>query len=572
MNEQQRLSDRDIRAAFERRSNGTPSLELADTIKSTARTSRQARHLAVVPALGLRADRRLALVAAVAVTSLAVAGGLVVGGLRDRPTPSEPVPTIPAPSVGPSIPPIGAPALYAADDAILPIASQAAYEAPGGATLEGALGMFDPGQPLVVVHGPALVDDVEWYLLAPADALTDAPTAWAPVTTPDGVSNLFEDARLACPAGEVEASATDLGAGYVACYDFDDLLRIRGTVTCAVDAPTGISGPAWARSSGVCRLDGPAGLALYGPAVDPLLAEAADAENGEIGRWLILGHVDDRDAVDCGDSDDPSPTTQPLAVLECRMALVVDEAQRIGAGGEPSPSLGPSPSVRPTVRPDGTIEPDTFVTVSSAGPAPVSAEPGGAQIDVGYPLAFSAGNPLVVVDGPQIVDGREWYFVAPAIRLIDTLPGWVPLTDEAGAALLEPASFECPSLPLTAAKLDGPPAILGTALALCFGNAEITMTGGLTCGAMSEPTFGGPAFVEQGWICLLQTEATTVPIYGIPSSIDGGTWSVVGHFDDPAAGDCRFLDPGDSPLESDPLRAVVNCRASFVATTWEAGG
>lgn len=570
MNDQQRLSDRDIRAAFERRSGGTPSMELADTIKSTARTSRQARHLAVVPALGLRADRRLALVAAVAVTSLAVVGGLVVGGLRDRPTPSEPAPSVPAPSERPSIHPTGAPALYTPDDVIQPLAVQTAYEAPGGAALEGALGIFDPVQPLVVVQGPAQVDGVEWYLLTPANALTDGPTAWAPVTTPGGVSNLFEDARLACPAGEVEASATDLGAGYVACYDFDDLLRIKGTVTCAVDAPTGISGPAWARSSGVCRLDGPAGLALYGPAIDPLLAEAAGAENGGLGRWLILGHVDDRDAVACDDPDDPSPTNQALGVLECRMAFVVAEAQRIGAGGEPS--VGPSPSVSPTTRPDGAIEPDTFVTVTSAGPAPVSAEPGGAQIDVGYPLAFVAGNPLVIVDGPQIVDGREWYFVAPAIRLIDTLPGWVPLTDEAGAALLEPASFECPSLPLTADKLDGPPAILGTALALCFGNAEITMTGGLTCGAMSEPTFGGAPFVDQGWICLLQTEATTVPIYGIPSSIDGGSWSVVGHFDDPAARDCRFLDPGDSPLESDSLRAVVNCRASFVATNWESAG
>jgi hypothetical protein len=61
---------------------------------------------------------------------------------------------------------------------------------------------FAEGGLLVVLHGPVVVDDMQWYLLAPAQIAIDVPTGWSPVSTADGEPYL-ESREGVCPADPI---------------------------------------------------------------------------------------------------------------------------------------------------------------------------------------------------------------------------------------------------------------------------------------------------------------------------------------------------------------------------------
>jgi hypothetical protein len=214
-----------------------------------------------------------------------------------------------------------------------------------------------------------------------------------------------------------------------------------------------------------------------------------------------------------------------------------------------------------------TFEPDDFVT-ANARIVPVSGEPGGPpyRFDTGDPdpskhpvMGFSKGMGLVVLHGPVIVDAVEWYLLTPAQLAIDVPTGWSPLTTPEGTRLLAPIDFECPRSPMNTAQLA--PMTLTDGLPACYGHAEVTIGGRLTCTAEPDSFVEGASWLEGGH-CKFDEFAPTV--YGLDPTLAPGRYRVTGHFDDAEASTCRQPD-GDS--SKDRLQAVLHCRRGLVATS-----
>ncbi len=169
------------------------------------------------------------------------------------------------------------------------------------------------GGALIVVHGPVLVDDSEWYLVTPAQLVTDAPTGWARREAEDGTA-LLAPGDLHCPGNPTtaeELAPLQLTDGMAACYGADDVV-ITGELTCDPSPDAFIVGASWL-DRGTCRLDG-ALATIYG----------LDADTPP-GRYSVTGHFNDPEAAACTDPDnpeDPFGLARLSAVLTCRRGFV----------------------------------------------------------------------------------------------------------------------------------------------------------------------------------------------------------------------------------------------------------
>jgi hypothetical protein len=199
---------------------------------------------------------------------------------------------------------------------------------------------------------------------------------------------------------------------------------------------------------------------------------------------------------------------------------------------------------------------------------PVSETPGGEPFrwDTGDPdpsshplMGFPNGAVLVVLHGPALVDGIEWYLLTEARLVFDAPIGWSPASDLDGSALLEPHQVDCPSSPMAIEALS--PLALTDGLPVCYGASQVTITGDLTCSPEADTFVVGATWLEGGR-CWFDAPVT---VYGLSSDLPPRRYQVTGHFSDQQARTCRTTDGADSP--TDRLSAVLHCRRAFVATS-----
>jgi hypothetical protein len=171
-----------------------------------------------------------------------------------------------------------------------------------------------PGALMTVVHGPVVVDEVEWYVLTPAQIAIDFPTGWVPLAGADGRPYVVPDPFI-CPTDPIPSSELaewSLTDGLPVCYG-TEIVTIVGRLECGPDMDPFVTGPAWL-ASGACRFDGPP--TVYG--LDPDLPD---------GRYAVTGRFLHPDAARCRPSDGASTTEALLsAVLHCRRAFVASTA------------------------------------------------------------------------------------------------------------------------------------------------------------------------------------------------------------------------------------------------------
>ena len=232
-----------------------------------------------------------------------------------------------------------------------------------------------------------------------------------------------------------------------------------------------------------------------------------------------------------------------------------------------SPSLEPSPSASATTSATpfaATLIVDTFAAVVGDSLVPVSGGPGGARLPQ-YDYVFSSATPLVVIDGPVVVDNVEWYYFAYASRVIDSLPGWAPIQDPDGTQWIVPTTLTCLSSPMTTEQIQAEHN-LRNGLPICYGDTEITIVGGLGCGAATDPLISGASWMENGWVCRLDTLPEGIAVYGTDLDAGPGRYAVTGHFDDAEARECHWPEFGEGS-DAEPMWAVMECRSAFVATS-----
>ena len=241
------------------------------------------------------------------------------------------------------------------------------------------------------------------------------------------------------------------------------------------------------------------------------------------------------------------------------------------AAASPAPSAD-SPSPFSWLAPidtsvDATFRADEFVT-AEIELVPVSEKPGGApfRMDTGDPdpathplIGYGKDMLLVVLHGPVVVDDVQWYFLTPAQLLIDVPTGWAPAVTPDGAATLAPAAYSCPPSPMTVDQLE--PTQLVDGLAACYGSAEITIAGDLACTAEPVSWVTGAPWLAGG-SCSFDSGAH-FRVFGLDPNLAPGRYAVTGHFDDPAARECRSPEDPDAFIAS----AILSCRNAFVASS-----
>jgi hypothetical protein len=223
------------------------------------------------------------------------------------------------------------------------------------------------------------------------------------------------------------------------------------------------------------------------------------------------------------------------------------------------------PKVDPAVA--STFDIDTFVSPRVAV-LPVSETPGGEpyRYDTGDPdpsthplMGFPQRAVLVVLHGPVLVEDVEWYLLTEARLAIDVPVGWAPASGPDGSQWLQPQAVDCPRSPMTIDELWR--LSLTDGLPVCYGTAEVAISGDLTCSPEVDTFVVGASWL-QGGRCSFGPPPS---VYGLASDLPDGRYEVTGHFSDRETPNCRSADGVSSELER--LAAVLHCRRAFVATS-----
>jgi len=272
--------------------------------------------------------------------------------------------------------------------------------------------------------------------------------------------------------------------------------------------------------------------------------------------------------------------------------------------GDPSPSAAASPPVAsPT--PDASESQVPSPSPSASEPATAAVIPNRAIAEVttdGLNLRAAAGEGseslltlepgrrLFIIGEPSDEADLRWYRVAPfddaeACENGCGLIGFVatPVSGEE-QAWIQAVDVTCPPSPMTAEQIG----VLDPLEALhCYGRNEIEITGTLDLpihGPIS-PYRYSPEWLTQGSL-LFMRDAWWItyrphPDAGLEEPERGDVVRVTGHFEDPAATDCRVtIDPeffgGEIPDEFEstviPARVVLDCRTAFAWTDYEVIG
>jgi hypothetical protein len=203
---------------------------------------------------------------------------------------------------------------------LLPVSAE-----PGGPPYRFDTGDPDPsthplmgvnaGTLLTVLRGPVIVDNVEWYLFAPAQLATDVPTGWSPLSGPDG-NPLVKAAEVPCPGSPMTSARLwklQLTDGLPACYGAT-VITISGRLKCSREPDSFATGADWL-AAGSCHFDGAPTVFGLDPELPP-------------GRYAVTGSFLHPAAAACRPMDGGENAVDRLsAVLHCRRGFVAIGAQ-----------------------------------------------------------------------------------------------------------------------------------------------------------------------------------------------------------------------------------------------------
>lgn len=183
------------------------------------------------------------------------------------------------------------------------------------------------------------------------------------------------------------------------------------------------------------------------------------------------------------------------------------------------------------------------------------------------------GTALLVLDGPVVGSGYDWYYVAPlSSRVLPT--GWVASTSRDGVPWIAAGAFKCPPVPADLHSLTGLPEGVGLA---CFARVPITVRARvISCecdvdGAWFTPSWfhlndDPDLLVDPG---VIRVPADTDDWFGLnldpagqhPDVLPvGQVVEVTGMFDHPAAATCTRTEMDGEPTASQ------GCRLEFAVT------
>ena len=263
------------------------------------------------------------------------------------------------------------------------------------------------------------------------------------------------------------------------------------------------------------------------------------------------------------------------------------------SAGVNSPTADPSGSEAPTPSPSPS-EPATAAVIPNRAIAEVATDTlnlRSAANEGSESLAMlEPGRRLLIIGEPSDGSDLRWYRVAPFDDVEGCedgcgLIGFVatPVSGDEDA-WLQAVEVTCPSSPMTAQQIG----VLDPFEALhCYGRTEIEITGTLDL-----PIHGpiDPYRYSPGWLTrdslLFMRDAWWItyrphPDAELEEPERGDVVRVTGHFEDPAATDCRAtVDPeffgGEIPDDFEstiiPARVVLDCRAAFAWTDYEVIG
>jgi hypothetical protein len=195
------------------------------------------------------------------------------------------------------------------------------------------------------------------------------------------------------------------------------------------------------------------------------------------------------------------------------------------------------------------------------------------------PLGESAH--VMIVGGPTSPNGAEYWQIADRAFPGCCAPfGWVPAMQTSGESALEPFELNCPA-PGATVSGDDIYELGVLEAASCYGDAEFTMRGLVTCGRPVVDTFltiAGPAWANDPTLCAIDR---ALPLYGpaVTNLFDAtgngaefdATVELSAHFNDPSSAACRWAPatslsidvPDDAPVDT----AQFACRTSIYVTT-----
>jgi len=259
-----------------------------------------------------------------------------------------------------------------------------------------------------------------------------------------------------------------------------------------------------------------------------------------------------------------------------------------------APSASPSRGQPPPTRSPSASQPSTAAVIPNRAIAEVATDGlnlrAAADENSEALATLERGRRLFIIGKPTDASGLRWYRVAPFDDVEGCeggcgLIGFVATPVSSGEQpWISAIEVTCPSPPLTAERIG----VLQPMEALhCYGREEIEITGTLDL-----PIHGpiSPYRYSPGWLTqeslLFMREAWWVtyrphPDAGLEEPERGDVVRVTGHFEDPAATDCRVtVDPdffgGEIPDEFEsailPARVVLDCRTAFVWTDYEVIG
>lgn len=250
----------------------------------------------------------------------------------------------------------------------------------------------------------------------------------------------------------------------------------------------------------------------------------------------------------------------------------------LSSSASPTTERSPTPVAMPVHRNLAIVE----VTVDTLLLRPTTneaAEPAG---------ALGAGARLFIIGAPEEDGDLRWYRVAVSAGpyTSDGCPdpstcmaiGWVggPATGE--EMWLSEVTVDCPASPTTVEELG---ALAPLERLNCYGNGEITATGTIDHPPSSD---AGPIRYTPEWLADPATPAIfttggmlyrTSPEAELEVPERGAVIRFTGHFEDPAATDCRAsVDPdATEPVElPSQAQVVLRCRTELVITEYEVIG